>query len=393
MNKILEEQVRSYTKHADFRSALGIPQNAEFSIEKLAQGECNVNFCFLHPVSEKKLVLRVNLVSQMHLADQIGYEFTALCALSGCGRTPKPLYLDRHAADADGDPIGNGLMVYEYLPGCPLDYRTDLGRAAKLLADIHSYPYRRGQTVSMKHTIPETKFETAAEIRLKIPAVNAEKQEYWGENSGRAEHRNTELPALIPTDDPLGMILDECEAMVQTYYASPLAVPETVSRIRRMLKKGHELAEGSTQKKDGYRCIINTELNSGNFLMNNKGTDYLIDWEKPLYGAPAQDLGHFLAPTTTFWKTDVILTDAEIETFTEQYIRAVRGRFDTAGLQEELRLFLPITCLRGITWCAMAWVQYQDPASGAPKNLDTWKKLCAYLSDAFLGEIERRYFS
>ena len=32
----------------------------------------------------------------------------------------------------------------------------------------------------------------------------------------------------------------------------------------------------------------------------------MIDWEKPLWGDPAQDLGHMLAPTTTFWKTDVI---------------------------------------------------------------------------------------
>lgn len=375
MNKILEEQVRSYTKHADFRSTFGIPQEAELSVTKLAQGECNVNFCFLHPVSGKKLVLRVNLVSQMHLEDQIGYEFAALQALSGSGRTPKPLYLDRHAADADGDPIGNGLMVYDYLPGRPLDYRTDLARAAKLLADIHSYPYRPGQTASEKHAVPET-------------AAAA-----WRKSGCGKENWSAEVPELIPADDPLGMILDECETMVQTYYASPLAAPETASRIRRMLKRGHELAEASAQKENRYRCIINTELNSGNFLMNDKGNDYLIDWEKPLYGEPVQDLGHFLAPTTTFWKTDVILTDAEIENFTERYIEAVGGRFDTVGLKEALRLFIPITCLRGITWCAMAWVQYQDPASGAPKNPDTWKKLCAYLSDAFLGEIERRYFS
>ena len=61
-----------------------------------------------------------------------------------------------------------------------------------------------------------------------------------------------------------------------------------------------------------YRCCINTELNSTNFLINGGTYDnFLIDWEKPLYGDPAQDLGHFLAPTTTFWKTDVILSREE----------------------------------------------------------------------------------
>ncbi|MCU0078505.1 hypothetical protein [Extibacter muris] len=37
-----------------------------------------------------------------------------------------------------------------------------------------------------------------------------------------------------------------------------------------------------------------------------------------------------------------------------EYIRQVDGRFDTAGLEERTNLYLPITCLRGITCCAMA---------------------------------------
>lgn len=48
---------------------------------------------------------------------------------------------------------------------------------------------------------------------------------------------------------------------------------------------------------------------------------------------PPQDLGHFLAPTTTFWKTDVILDQDRIDAFLDTYIEKVNGRFDTTGLK------------------------------------------------------------
>lgn len=134
-------------------------------------------------------------------------------------------------------------------------------------------------------------------------------------------------------------------------------------------------------------CCINTELNSTNFLINGKGKkNYIIDWEKPLYGDPAQDLGHFLAPTTTFWKTDVILNQQEMDEFVEDYIASVNGRFPTEGLKERVDVFIPITCLRGITWCAMAWVQYQAPDK-LIFNESTFRKLEQYLEERFLDKI------
>jgi aminoglycoside phosphotransferase (APT) family kinase protein len=136
-----------------------------------------------------------------------------------------------------------------------------------------------------------------------------------------------------------------------------------------------------------YRCCINTELNSTNFLINEKGKrSYLIDWEKPLYGDPAQDLGHFLAPTTTFWKTDVIMNEEEMDSFVQEYIRRVDGRFDTSGIAERTRLFTTITCLRGITWCAMAWVEYRMPGRTLT-NESTARKLDQYLGEEFLKKI------
>ena len=106
-------------------------------------------------------------------------------------------------------------------------------------------------------------------------------------------------------------------------------------------------------------CIVNTELNSGNFLINEGAQSYLIDWEKPLLSEPAQDLGHFLAPTTTLWKTDVVLTAEEMEEFVRRYRVAVGGRFDVSSLSERLPLFLTINCLRGVSWCAMNLILFR----------------------------------
>ena len=115
----------------------------------------------------------------------------------------------------------------------------------------------------------------------------------------------------------------------------------------------------------------------------------MIDWEKPLYGDIAQDLGHFLAPTTTFWKTDVILEKEDEEQFLNRYLQAADGRFDTSCLREKLDLYIPITCLRGVTWCAMAWVEYQNPDRPI-RNRDTYQKISSYLTEEFLTKIRQR---
>lgn len=329
--------LRDYIRLPRFRQALDIPAGAALAPRLLAQGEYNINYAFAHPVTGQKLVLRVNAGSQMHLADQIGYEYNALRLLERSGRTPRALYVDGSRED-----LPYGVMVMEFLPGRALDYRRDMDAAAACLADIHSVPVE-------------------------------------GPSSG-----------LLAPQDPLDAILDECEQMVQTYYRSPLADAAVRGRIERLLAAGHAKA-AAARAMGGHRCCINTELNSGNFLINGPGQpSYLVDWEKPLYGDPAQDLGHFLAPTTTFWKTDVILSPEEMDAFTARY-RQAAGRFDTDSLAEKLALFIPITCLRGVTWCAMAWVQYQQP-DRLIRNEDTFRKMEAYLDESFLEMIERRYF-
>ncbi len=326
-----------YVESKDFKERLALLHGEKIEYRLLAQGEYNINYEFVHPVSKRRLILRVNTGSQMHLENQIGYEYHALKLLEDSGRTPRAVF-----ADGSKEKVEYGVMVMEFLEGHALDYHREMRYAAQCLADIHSVLVTDGD-------------------------------------------------GLIMPENPLQAILDECSEMVEVYYRSPLGELRKKRTIEWMLDCGQRMLD-KISGYDGYRCCINTELNSGNFLINGEDKEnYLVDWEKPLYGDPAQDLGHFLAPTTTFWKTDVILGRREMKEFIQQYKEAVSGRFDVQGMEERLRLFLPITCLRGITWCAMAWVQYQDP-NRLIRNKETFRKIEAYLGDEFLENIEASFF-
>ena len=116
----------SYTRSPNFSNRLGLPPGTPISLVPLGQGEYNQNFFFVHPLTGQKLVLRVNTGSQMHLENQIEYEFSALQELKTSGRTPCPLFCDGASSE-----LGQGVLVMEWLPGRPLNYRKDMrcGRA------------------------------------------------------------------------------------------------------------------------------------------------------------------------------------------------------------------------------------------------------------------------
>lgn len=297
----------------------------------LAQGEYNANYLFNE--NGEKMVLRINHGSQMHLDNQISYEAAAMKYLEGIDRIPQVV-----AVDDSADALGNGALVMTYLPGHHLDYNNweEMKAVAKCLADIHSY---------------------------KVPENNS----------------------LVSPKNSLKAILDECEEMISVYMKSELPTDEAKTRLRKLLDKAWSLVDVNANDET-YRCIINTELNSTNFLIDG---DYarLVDWEKPLYGDPAQDIGHFLAPTTTFWKTDVIFDDDTIMGFIDEYIKQIGDRFDTTGLVARILQFTTITCLRGMTWCAMAWVQYQKSEKEL-MNESTRRKLDQYLDNSFVEMIE-----
>ena len=331
-------QLAQYAKNCQaFKEGLGILNKEHLEFTLLGQGEYNINYEFKQGNQDRKFVLRLNTASQMGLEKQITYEYKALTLLKESGRTPKVYYLDDSKKF-----LPYGILVMEYLPGRPLNYKKDLALAAACLADIH---------------------------KVNVPEKNH----------------------LIAPKRPLRAMTRECVAMSTVYLESPLAKSDTKVIIKRLLSKIEkivDLNEHSTIK----RCLINTELNSGNFLINgNNQPNYLIDWEKPLYGEAAQDLGHFLAPTTTFWKTDTILSELEREKFLEEYLNHTSGSEEKA-LKERVNTYIAMTCLRGITWCAMAWVQYQNPEKTI-RNESAYQKICQYLVPEFLEMIESEYLN
>ena len=318
-----------FLKSDSFLIPLGIPSETELEFSLLGQGEYNLNYSFIHPITGQKLVLRINTGSQMHLDDQIGYEYAALQCLAASGRTPKPVCCWPEQK----------MLVMEWLPGRALQYETDLDTAARILADIHSVP------------VPEN------------------------------------CPLLRPAH-PAQAIFEECLQMVQYYYDWESADPTVVGLLQQLVEEIGELP--LTESSVGPLCMVNTELNSGNFLIDPDGQSHLVDWEKPLLSEPAQDLGHFLAPTTTFWKTDVILTPEQVKSFAKKYEEAVAGRFDCSTLPQRLGLYFTVTCLRGVTWCAMAYREYCQPGREL-RNEDTFRKLKAYLDPDFLRNILENY--
>ena len=210
--------LKEYIQTKEYRESLGLSGQVTETYTMLAQGEYNRNYTFTHPITGQKLVLRINFGSQMHLKDQILYEYRALKLLENSGRTPKAIY-----ADGSCKNLPYGVMVMEFLPGHSLDYKTELFSAAGCLADIHS---------------------------VKMP----------------------ETHSLIQPKEPLKAILEECEAMVKTYMESELGDEQKKRRIRSLLDQGWKAVE-NLETDIPYHCCINTELNSTNFLVNDRNVD------------------------------------------------------------------------------------------------------------------------
>lgn len=331
------DEVTAYLSHStSLQDALGIPEDTKVSASILARGEYNENYIFEHPVTQEKLTARINLGSQMHLANQIEYEAQALRLLEESGRTPQLRYVDNEGIK------GQGVLIETWLPGRPLNYVTDLEKAACILADVHSVP---------------------------VPA-----------NHG-----------LVAPENPLQNIVAECAAMFDVYRRWSKADTALVPRIDRWLAYGNKHAQEAALQ--GARHLISTELNSQNFLINDErgATSYLVDWEKPLVAEVEQDLAHFLVPTTTYWKTDSILSRSERTAFVQTYCTAVAGRFDTPGIEQRLEEYLAITCMRGITWSAMALAQHKT-GERLVADAYTLKKIDTFLQREFLDMLECEFF-
>lgn len=284
------------------------------NVKLLGKGEYNSNYLI-----DDNYLIRIARGSQMHLDNQIEYEYNALQFLEKSNVTAK-------AYDLKKDKLsGISYLTEEYLIGRDLDYHTDLKIAAYLLSQIHS--------------------------------LDVTGQDF------------------IKADSPFEMMFDEFTQMFSHYQKWDKKSQSTEEKISNMLKYIKNLGLDSTLENP---CLINTELNNKNFIIGDKS--YIIDWEKPIIGEREQDLAHFLAPTTTFWKTDVIFDMDTMYDFLDEYDKVAKVKVD----RKKFVKYLLFTCLRGITWCSMAYTQYVD------ENRDcgfTFEKIKAYLSDEFLDNI------
>jgi aminoglycoside phosphotransferase (APT) family kinase protein len=279
-----------------------------------------------------QLVFRVNIGTQIDRDDQILYEYKALKLLSQSGVTPRPYFVDDTRKFFE-----RGVLIMEYLPGESLDYRRDLPDAAGLFAIIHQVH------------VPEDK-----------------------------NH-------LIREDAPLTLIYEECAGLLQQYFDSDLAQPDIRDYLIDLKNWADESRAGEVYyQQDPWPCIVNTEVNSGNFIVNRpQESIHLVDWEMPRWGDPSQDLCHFCSPLTTLWKTDWRMTDGEKQGFLKTYSRHLRDTHLRDTLIDRVKLRDPFVYLRGISWSAMGWVAYQTQFSGM-KNPDTWAKLQQYMNLEFI---------
>ena len=306
----------------DTKEDLLLAETGYNNIKLLGAGEYNINFTF--DEGDLKKVLRINMKSQMNLENQIEYEYETLQLLKDSGVTPKPYDLVTQT-----NLLPYKYLTMEFLEGSPLNYKTDMYIAAYLLSKVHNTPY--------------------------------------GDNN------------LINATNPFQLMFDECKQMSGEYLAWEKVDEKVSNYIKTFLEKCQTLIP--EEYDIANPCIINTELNSGNFLIGEgKEDSYVIDWEKALIGECEQDLAHFLAPTTTFWKTDIILSENEINEFLEEY-----GNYRNFD-RKRFERYLIFNCLRGVTWCSMAFRQYSENDKMLMDDT-TFKKIASYIELEFLEKV------
>ena len=306
----------------DTKEDLLLAETGYNNIKLLGAGEYNINFTF--DEGDLKKVLRINMKSQMNLENQMEYEYETLQLLKDSGVTPKPYDLVTKT-----NLLPYKYLTMEFLKGRPLNYKIDMHIAAYLLSNVHNTPY--------------------------------------GDNN------------LINATNPFQLMFDECKQMAGEYLAWDKSDEKVSFYINRFLEKCLTLIP--EKYSIANPCIINTELNSGNFLIGEgKEDSYVIDWEKALIGECEQDLAHFLAPTTTFWKTDIILSENEINEFLEAY-----GNYRNFD-RKRFERYLIFNCLRGVTWCSMAFRQYSENDKMLMDDI-TFKKIASYIELEFLEKV------
>lgn len=325
----LQEAVETYIAKRDWED-VPVMAGRSFRVEPLARGEYNLNYRLVS--EDVNLVFRVNVGTQIGRDDQILYEYRALKLLEASGVTPIAYFVDDSRRQFE-----RGISIMEYLPGRPLEYSADMEAAARLFSAVHQ-----------------------------VPVADADNH-------------------LIREEAALSLIFEECSGLLETYFRSDLADPD----IRKFLLEVREWADGARKQErffqsDPWNCIVNTEVNSGNFIVNpEKRSIHLVDWEMPRWGDPSTDLCHFCSPLTTLWKTSYRMDGGDKQRFLKIYAAGFEDTHLKDTLFERVRLKDPFVYLRGISWSAMGWVAYQTDFAGI-RNPETWATLQQYLNLDFV---------
>ena len=323
----LLKQIKEYMHDHQSLKHLNLNRNTE--VRFLAQGEYNINFVL--DSSTQKYVFRVNTGSQMENENQIKYEFDSIKFLEPSGVTPKVFFVDDSLSF-----FQYGILIMEFLEGEPLQYEKDLSKAATIFSRIHSLDVKQNHT-----------------------------------------HFKVE-------DHIFSDRIKEGERLLANVWESPHVSREIKSFFDQFL--GWAKANRSKEQyfiDESWHVVNNTEVNSHNFIIG-KEQSYLIDWEKPVISDPAQDLTQFMAPTTTAWKTDYLLSEEEKELFFQTYIEGLKG--EDQNIRERVQLYTPYLYLRALTWCAYAFVEYHDPNKQI-KNMDTFEKIKTFLQIDFMKKL------
>lgn len=319
------EKIQLYLKQNQLIEQLHLQE--PFTVKFLAQGEYNQNFLITDEKSS--YVFRLNFGSQLHLENQIQYEYQALKWLERTERTPKVYYVDDSHRS-----FQQGLLIMKFLKGQPLDYRKDLQEAAKIFGQIH------------QQSIDELADKTF--IKEKATILSAR--------------------------------IKECQQLLEPVLKSDY-VP---LHAQRQLANAFDWCQKNVSRQQFFIdldqwSINNTEVNSHNFIIGEKG--FLIDWEKPVISHPVQDISQFLASTTTLWRANLILNRSEKQEFISRYLSETNS--DAASFEEALRIYHPYLMLRALSWSAMAYDSYQKDTKEL-KNQEIFDKVASYLEEDFL---------
>lgn len=332
LKDVLSNKIYEYMKYNQLNREMNLGE--EYKVKFLAQGEYNINFTV--EGCNKKYVFRVNTGSQIASENQIRYEYEALRNLEISGVTPRVYYVDDSKKE-----LNYGILIMEFLEGKPLEYHKDLNSAAEIFSKIHSI-------------------------------------DTTGNN----------FKNLIIEENIFTERIKEAKRLLKDFFQSP--------KISTELKVFfYVFIEWAEKNKDAekyflenkWHVVNNTEVNSSNFIIGREKS-YLIDWEKPVISDPCQDLTQFLAPTTTLWKTDYILSKKEKEEFFRAYVSGLKDK--DKNIRERVELYTPFLYLRALSWCAYAYLEYQKEDKEI-KNMDTYNKIKQYLDIDFMRNLLEDY--